>query len=118
MVTRIFDVLEKQRNEFPKTDALSGKENGVWKSYSTDDFIRLVNDISFGLLSLGLKQGDKVALISGNRPEWNFLDIGLMQVGAIHVPIYPTISEEEYHYILNHAEVKFVFVAGDECRLR
>src|SRR2546421_119636 len=113
MLTRIFDIPQKQKNDFPKSDSLSGKENNVWKSYSTDDLISNMNDVSFGLLALGLKRDDKAALISNNRPEWNFLDFGMLQIGVINVPLYLTLSESEFKFILNDAEVKYVFVSDE-----
>ena len=114
-ITRTFDILDNYKIAYSgKEDALGAKEKGLWKKYSADDYINNAYYISFGLLSLGLKKGDRVATISNNRPEWNFLDMGILQIGAIHIPIYPTISESEYKYILNHAEVKYVFVSGKE----
>ncbi|MDR0206974.1 MAG: long-chain fatty acid--CoA ligase [Bacteroidales bacterium] len=113
-VTRIFDLLSHQLQNFPKEDAVCGKENGVWAHYSTTQYIQKAEQIAYGLLQLGINKGDKIASISNNRPEWNFLDMAIHQVGAIHVSIYPTISEADYQYILNHADVKMVFVAGWE----
>jgi len=114
-VTRIFDLLTRYKRKFkPKNDVVAGKENGEWIKYNIDQYIEIVNDISYGLLKLGVKKGDNIATISNNRPEWNFIDMGILQTGAIHVPIYPTICESDYQYILNHAEVKYVFVAGKE----
>jgi long-chain acyl-CoA synthetase len=114
-VTRIFDLLPRYKQVFKsKEDALSGKEDGKWVKYSIDQYIGAANNISYAFLKLGIKKGDKIATITSNRPEWNFLDMGILQTGAIHVPIYPTISESDYKYILKHAEVKFVFVAGKE----
>ncbi len=113
-ITRLFDLMYNFKETFPKNDALAGKENGAWKGYSTDQYIEIATSISYGLMQLGIKKGDRIATITFNRPEWNFLDMAIMQIGAIHVPIYPTISESDYQYILNHAEVKMVFVAGWE----
>ena len=113
-VTRIFDLLERYEKMFPKEDALAGKEEGEWVKFSTKSYIDISNYISYGFLQLGVEKGDKIATITYNRPEWNFLDMGILQVGAIHVPIYPTISEADYKYILNHAEIKYVFVAGED----
>ncbi len=113
-VTRIFDLLPHYATHFPKEDALCGKENGVWIHYSIDQYIQKVNNISYGLMQLGIKKGDRIASISNNRPEWNFLDMAIHQLGAVHVAIYPTISESDYQYILNHAQVKMVFVSGWE----
>ena len=114
-VTRIFDLLTRYKKKFKlKEGVVAGKENGEWIKYNIDQYIEIVNDISYGLLKLGVKKGDNIATISNNRPEWNFIDMGILQTGAIHVPIYPTICESDYQYILNHAEVKYVFVAGKE----
>ena len=113
-ITRIFDILPHYATHFQNDDALACKENGVWVKYSINQYIEKVNYISYGLMQLGVKKGDRIASITNNRPEWNFLDMAILQLGAIHVSIYPTISESDYKYILNHAEVKMVFVAGWE----
>jgi len=97
---------------FPdKKDVVAGKEDGKWKRYSVPEYIDHCNWVSFALLSMGIKKGDKIAIISNNRPEWNFTDFGISQIGAISVPIYPTISSEEYAYILGHAEPKLIFIS-------
>jgi len=112
-VTRLFDILPHYAESFkPKDDVLAGKDNGNWIKYSIKDYISHADNISYGLLQLGIKPGDNVATISGSRPEWNLVDMGIQQAGAIHVPIYPTISESDYKYILEHAEVKVIFVSG------
>lgn len=113
-VTRIFDLLDHAKQYFPCEDMLCGKENGMWTPYSTERYITLVNSLSYGLLHLGVEKGDRIASISNNRPEWNILDMAILQVGAIHVSIYPTISESDYQYILNDAQVKMIFVSGWE----
>jgi long-chain acyl-CoA synthetase len=110
-VTRLFDILPYQLENFPKTDALSSKVKGEWVKYSTQDIINNVNLLSHGFLNLGIKKEDKVAIISQGRPEWNFIDIALQQIGAISVPIYPTITEADYKYIFKEAEVKLIFVS-------
>ncbi|OFX47434.1 MAG: AMP-dependent synthetase [Bacteroidetes bacterium GWC2_33_15] len=111
-LTRTFDLLERYRELYPMDDALAGKQDGVWVKYSTRDYINYSNYISCGLLALGYKKGDKIATILNSRPEWNFIDMGLSQVGIVHVPIYPTIGTEEYDYILKHSEVKAVFISS------
>jgi long-chain acyl-CoA synthetase len=114
-VTRLFDLLPYYKNNFKaKDDVLAGKENGRWIKYSIDQYIETAASISYGLLKLGVSPGDKIATISNNRPEWNFVDMGILQIGAVHVPIYPTISESDYKYILAHSEVKFLFISGKE----
>ena len=112
---RIFDLLSRYKSKFkPKDDVLAAKENGSWKKFTIDEYIENVNNVSYALLKLGIKKGDTVASVSNNRPEWNFIDMGIQQIGAIHTPIYPTISESDYKYILNHAEVRLVFISSAE----
>lgn len=115
-VTRLFDIVERYSHLCPgKPDALAGRQDdGNWVKYSTEEFKNNCNYVSYGFLKLGVKKGFKIASITFNRPEWNFLDVGVQQVGAIHIPIYPTISDGDYEYILEHAEVTYVFVAGRE----
>jgi len=118
-VTRIFDLLPYYKSKFrPKDDALAGKEDKKWVKYSIDQYIGAANNISYAFLKLGVQKGDKIATITQNRPEWNFLDMGILQIGAVHVPIYPTISESDYKFILSHSEVKYVFVAGKELLIK
>jgi long-chain acyl-CoA synthetase len=114
VVKRTFDLLDRYSHMYADLPvALGGKEAGQWKTYSPQEYINFVNLISYAFLSLGLKKGDKVATVTNNRPEWNFIDLGLAQIGVVHVPIYPTISIEEYQYILNHCESQYVIV-GDK----
>jgi len=109
---RTFDLLTRMQNQFAdKKDVIAGKEDGKWKRYSVQEYINYCNWVSYALLSLGIKKGDKVAIISNNRPEWNFTDFGISQIGAVSVPIYPTISSDEYTYILGHAEPKLLFIS-------
>ena len=110
--TRTFDLLEKYKTIYSdKKDALAGKEMGFWKKYTAEDYVYYANNISYGLLSLGFKKGDRIATISNNRPEWNFMDMGLSQANITHVPIYPTISKDDYNFILNHCEPKLIIVS-------
>jgi len=111
-VTRTFDILERYLNEFPREDALGGKKDGKWYTFSTEEYNRKSHQFAMGLMALGLKKGDKVATVTTNCPEWNFADMGMAMTGIVHVPIYPTIGEDEYRYILKHAEVKMLIV-GD-----
>ena len=110
--TRLFDILENQVKNKPLKRSLNTKYNGVWESTSSKEFFEKSNQISRGLLQLGVKKGDKVAIISSNnRTEWCIVDIGVLQIGAIDVPIYPTITAEDYSYIINHSESKYCFVS-------
>jgi long-chain acyl-CoA synthetase len=113
-VTRLFDLLPYQLEKFPQEDAFVNKVDGVWKKYSTQDAIARANAFSHGLLKLGIKAGDKIAIICPNRPEWNFLDYGIQQIGAVGVPMYPTITEDDYRFIFKDAETKLVFVGDAE----
>lgn len=113
-VKRLFDSPYYQLEKFPKEDAFACKVNGIWKKYSTQEYIDLANKASLGLLEMGINAGDKIALISNNRPEWNIMDIAIGQLGAIVCPVYPTVSENDYKFIFNDAEVKYVLVSDAE----
>lgn len=111
-ITRTFDLLNRLLENYPlKDDILAGKENQQWIKYSCKEYAEQATMVSYGLLALGMKKGDKVAMVSNNRPEWNFIDMGISQAGMILVPIYPTISVEEYEYILDDAKPKLIFVS-------
>lgn len=111
-ITRIFDFPYYQLEKYNLDKAFTTKYNGEWKSISTKTYINKANAISRGLLRLGVQPGDKVAVISTtNRTEWNVVDIGILQIGAQNVPIYPTICKEDYEYILNHSESTYCFVS-------
>ena len=113
--TRLFDILEKQVKTLPIKRALNTKYNGKWVPTSSEDFLEQSNQISRGLLQLGLSKGDKVSIISSNnRTEWCIIDIGVLQIGAIDVPIYPTITAKDFAYIINHSESKYCFVSDQE----
>src|ERR1700751_258819 len=113
-VTRIFDILDKLQTQFAdKPNILGYKEKkGVWKDVSVKEFAEKVNHVSAALLQKGIKPGDTIALIANNRPEWNYVDYGCQQIGAILVPIYPTISQHDMDFIFGHAEVKGVFFSS------
>jgi len=113
-VKRTFDILEHCLKNYPRADAVCGKYDNQWVSFSTEQFARQSELLALGLMALGLKKGDRVATVSGNRPEWSFVDMALAMTGAVHVPVYPTISEEEYSYIFNHAETRYIFVSDDK----
>lgn len=112
MVRRIFDLLERYKAYYShKTDVLAGKQNGTWIKYSVQDYIEKSNLVSYGLLALGFKKGDRIATVSNNRPEWNFMDMGMAQIGVIHVPIYPTISSDDYMYIFCNAAPRMLLIS-------
>lgn len=114
-VKRIFDFSALAMEKFPKEDCLVTKKNGNWNKTSTLEFINQGNKISRGLLKLGIKPGDKIGLItSNNRTEWAVMDLGISQIGVVTVPVYPTISEEDYVYIFNNSEIKYCFVSDAE----
>ncbi|HTX87709.1 MAG TPA: long-chain fatty acid--CoA ligase [Bacteroidales bacterium] len=110
-VTRIFDLLELYRDEYrSKRGAFHRRIDGKWIAYSSEDYIRYSRDLGLGLMSLGVKRGTRIATVLKNCPEWNFLDMGILMAGAVQVPVYPTVSEENYRYILNDAGVEYLFV--------
>lgn len=110
---RLFDIAYYQLENFPQETMFSTKIDGKWVSTSTEEFIEKANLVSRGLIALGVEPGEKVALVSGNRVEWNIMDIGIQQIGAIGVPVYPNISTKDYKYIFGDAGIK-VCITGDE----
>ncbi|MGI9552058.1 MAG: AMP-dependent synthetase/ligase [Aurantibacter sp.] len=114
-VTRLFDFPYYQLENFNLEKALVTKYNGEWTAISTKDYLDKANAVSRALLRMGIQKNDKIALISStNRTEWNIMDIGILQTGAQSIPIYPTISAEEYEYVLNHSESIYCFVSDEE----
>ncbi len=114
-ITRLFDFPYHQQQNHPIPDALVTKYNGEWIKTSTDEYIAKANTISRALVRMGIQKDDKIAIISSsNRTEWHIMDIGILQTGAQNVPIYPTISEQDYEYILNHSESIYCFVSDEE----
>jgi long-chain acyl-CoA synthetase len=110
---RLFDLLHQLEQMPPKEDALAAKENGVWRKYSTAEYIDTVNNLSYAFLHLGFKPGDKIGLISNNRPEWNFVDYACLQTGTINTPLYPTISDHDLKHVIAEAEIRYFFVADE-----
>jgi long-chain acyl-CoA synthetase len=114
-ITRLFDIPRYQIGKYPKADAFASKINGEWVPVSIQETLDKAYLVSHALRKCGIKKGDKVAIIStNNRPEWVMVDLGVLQTGAVDVPVYPTIGAEEYKYIFNHAEVKLCFVSDKD----
>jgi long-chain acyl-CoA synthetase len=111
--TRVFDLLRHQQRNFPKADAFAYKVGGLWKKFSTNESIEIIDRLAWGLHLLGIRNGDRVASVSdNNRPEWNFLDNAVLGLGAVHVPIYPNIAPEEYEFILNDSGASLIFCSS------
>jgi len=109
--TRLFEFLEFQNQNQQLERSLTTKYNGKWESISTKIFCKKVQQVSRSLLGMGVKKGDKIALIStNNRTEWCIIDLAVLQLGAITVPLYPSITSKEYQYILSHSESSYCFV--------
>lgn len=114
-IKRLFDFPYYQLEKYNLKEALVTKYNGEWQATSTKSYVDQANAISRGLLKLGVQPNDKVAVIStNNRTEWNVMDVGILQLGAQNVPIYPTISSDEYEYVLNHSGSVYCFVSDKE----
>ncbi len=114
-ITRLFDFPYYQLEKYNLEKALVTKYSGEWIATSTQEYIDKANAISRGLLRLGVQANDKIAIISmNNRTEWNICDIGILQTGAQDLPIYPTITQEDYEYVLNHSEAKYCFISCKE----
>ena len=111
-LARTFDILQHLKEICPeKKDILACKVNGQWANYGVDEYIDYAENTACGLLELGLQKGDLVVTISNNRPEWNFIDMALSQAGMVHVPVYPTISEKDYSYILKDCKPSLLIVS-------
>jgi long-chain acyl-CoA synthetase len=114
-ITRIFDMLNAYRNEFKGLKkAFSEKRSGKWKSYSAADYVRICDELSLAFLEIGIKKGDKIATVLHNSPEWNFIDMAIAQTGAVHIPIYPTISNDSYEFIFKDADVKHLIISNQD----
>ena len=114
-ITRLFDCITYQLNHYPQENSLVYKDSNTWKSYSTQEFINNCNQVSRALLKLNIQKNDKIAVIvPNNQPKWHFLDIGLLQIGAQNVPLYATLSQKDYEYVLDHSDSIYCLVAGDD----
>lgn len=114
-ITRLFDFPYHQQEKYSIPDSLATKYDGKWVKTSTDEYIAKANTVSRALLRMGIQKNDKIAVISSNnRTEWHIMDIGILQVGAQNVPIYPTITEDDYEFILNHSGAIYCFVSDEE----
>lgn len=113
--TRLFDFIDYQRQHRPLDKAINTKYKGQWEATSSEEFYQKAQHISRALLDMGIKPGAKIGMISSNnRTEWAIVDAGILQLGAINVPLYPTIAAEDYKYILNHSECQYCFVSDQE----
>jgi long-chain acyl-CoA synthetase len=111
--TRVFDLFEYQLEHFPRPDAFAHKIAGQWKRYPTEEVVRTIDALAWGLHQLGIQDGDRVAnIIETNRPEWNFIDGAVMSLGGVHLPIYPNISSDDFEFILKDSEAKLLFVSS------
>jgi long-chain acyl-CoA synthetase len=113
-VTRNFDLLDRYKELFDKEDALCGKQNGQWIKYSSGDYIEYCWNIACGLLGLGLRKGDRIITVSNNRPEWNFADLGMAMIGAVHVPVFTSLNTTEYEHIIAHSGAKLILVSDSK----
>lgn len=111
-IVRIFDLIPYIKEKYDEDICLAGKKSGKWIKYSIDAYRENVDYACKGMISLGVVKNDKIATLSNNRPEWNFVDLAIMQTGAIHVPIYPTISDNELAFILRETEIKIIFISS------
>jgi long-chain acyl-CoA synthetase len=111
IIKRTFDLLDNYAANYNMDDALAVKRNKKWEKFSTEEYIQYAHFFAYGMLAMGFNPGDKIATVSNNRPEWNFIDMGLAMAGMIHVPIYPTISEDEYSFIFKNSESKALILS-------
>ncbi|RLD29016.1 MAG: long-chain fatty acid--CoA ligase [Bacteroidetes bacterium] len=112
--TRIFDLLERFLKKFPGQDVLAEKIEGKWVFYTSEQYHEIAHNFAYGLLELGFEKGDKLVTVTNNRPQWNFVDMGMAMAGVVHVPVYTSMNSEEYKYILNHSDGKMVLVSDQK----
>ncbi|MDY5968425.1 MAG: long-chain fatty acid--CoA ligase [Bacteroidales bacterium] len=112
-ITRLFDLLPHRWEQQPERPVFAMK-NGEWRNVDINEYIEKSNWVSYALMAMGLKRDDKIAIIASNRPEWNYVDMGSQQIGAILVPLYPTISTEDYHYILDNSDAQCIVLESVE----
>jgi len=109
--TRIFDVLDRYRDKFPKDDALCFKQNGAWVKFSSKDYIEYSYNFCYGLYELGYRKGDKIVTVTNSRPEWNFIDTGMTMLGIVHVPVFTSLNSAEYEYIIRVSGAKMIIIS-------
>jgi long-chain acyl-CoA synthetase len=109
---RIFDLPERCLSLFPDSDVFAAKCDGKWIKYTTLDYYNFTRWFALGLLEMGFKKGDKIASVTNNRPEWNFIDAGMTMIGVIHVPVYTSLSSNEYQYVFEHSDARMVILSG------
>ena len=112
-IERTFDIVDQLVEKLQRDDALAVKRNGKWEKFTTLQYKEFADNFSYGLLASGFKKGDKIVTIINNRPEWNFIDVGMAQIGVVHVPIYANLGETEYEHILTHSDAKMVIVSSE-----
>lgn len=112
-VTRTFDLLERYREKFQKDDALCFKQNGTWIKFSSQDYIEYSFNFCYGLYELGFRRGDKIVIVAGNRPECNFIDMGMSMLGIIHVPVFASLNASEYEYIFRNSGAKMIIISDN-----
>ncbi len=110
-ITRTFDLLDRYREHFIKDDAFAFKQNKQWVKYSTQDYIDRSYQFAYGLMAMGFKKGDKITSVSNNRPEWNFIDMGMAMTGVVHVPLYTSLSAADYEETLRHSDARMLIVS-------
>ena len=111
---RNFDLLERFTTKFTGRNALAEKVGGKWKFYTSEDYSQIAHQFALGLLELGLKKGDKIMTVTNNRPQWNFVDMGMSMAGMVHVPVYTSMNTEEYAYIMDHSDAAMVIVSDQK----
>lgn len=111
---RTFDIIDNNLINHQREDALAVKRNGKWEKFSTADYKEFIDAFSYGLLAMGFEKGDKIVSVSNNRPEWNFIDNGMAQIGVVHVPIYANQGFDEYVHILNHSDARMIIISSKD----
>lgn len=109
--TRNFDLLERFTIDFPGRNVLAEKVDGSWEFFTSEQYSEIAHQFAYGLLELGFRKGDKIMTVTNNRPQWNFVDMGMSMAGVVHVPVYTSMNAGEYGYIMKHSDARMVMVS-------
>ena len=112
--TRNFDLLERFTSKFPGRNTLSEKIDGRWIFFTSEQYSEIAHQFALGLLQMGFSKGDKIMTVTNNRPQWNFVDMGMALAGVVHVPVYTSLNEEEYGYVLDHSDSKMLIISDQK----
>jgi len=112
--TRNFDLLERFTTVYPGNNVLSEKKGGKWTFYTSEQYSEIAHNFALGLLKMGFSKGDKIMTVTNNRPQWNFVDMGMALAGVVHVPVYTSLNDQEYGYVMDHSDSSMLIISDQK----